>query len=670
MEIIGDFLGLETHFFVDLNGNASEQYAELNGAPGYSLAEPFAAEPFEDTNGNGQWDAGERLTDWNGNGIWDADGGDFDGDGQWDAGEVWIDLNDNGVVDSAEPFTDRNHNGQWDAGELWRDLNGNGIVDHFEYRDDNPRNGRYDASEPWKDANGDGIYTRQEWEDLNGNGIYDPQGEVFVDLNNDGVRQTLSDAILATPNDDGDMELDAGLPRLAAEVILGSAPAACSAFGLPNRHTVDNAQAQFQSFLSAIGLGDILGIDPANPGDSNGWLQLRDGLDNGGCMRAYSPGYSYDPSDPLIMRRGGIEMIADLDMPNFLEDAHFTFDVSLPPGGLVPDFEATAAASVISAGPFWLPATGADGVNVSLRRETGQDGAATTTFGLGGTFQLLGLEFDLPYTETSLDAVAEPEPQPFFLSADQDGVYGRLQLTPPKGNNPLADGSWPVQLNGTFALTFDTRPATAGMTIELTDGTFKIPGLTLQHANASIQVDNQGRLLISNIAGDSSLLGLVEVTFTGGLTIMRPTGFGLPTMTDVSLAANVQISALPNIPQFAEAHGELGFQLTGNQFSGDFTGWGYILGVPIGSDNPGDHLLTGSLDAGGCLQTQFGDLQRTFSLPGEVAGLRKLRFNSIWDRMQNWRLVAPTRSSTDLTWWWPRGIKAQRDSGSPSRCRR
>lgn len=34
-----------------------------------------SAEPFEDANGNGEWDEGETYTDWNGNGSWDEDSG-------------------------------------------------------------------------------------------------------------------------------------------------------------------------------------------------------------------------------------------------------------------------------------------------------------------------------------------------------------------------------------------------------------------------------------------------------------------------------------------------------------------------------------------------------------------------------------------------------------------
>ena len=66
IEIIGDFLGIDTRFLVDLNTNAAETYTEQNGTPGYNLAESFA-EPYEDVDGNGQWNADEPFEDWNGN---------------------------------------------------------------------------------------------------------------------------------------------------------------------------------------------------------------------------------------------------------------------------------------------------------------------------------------------------------------------------------------------------------------------------------------------------------------------------------------------------------------------------------------------------------------------------------------------------------------------------
>lgn len=44
-----------------------------------------AAEPFDDANSNGVFDAGESFTDWNGNGTWDTDTGTA---GTGGAGEI------------------------------------------------------------------------------------------------------------------------------------------------------------------------------------------------------------------------------------------------------------------------------------------------------------------------------------------------------------------------------------------------------------------------------------------------------------------------------------------------------------------------------------------------------------------------------------------------------
>ncbi|GIW98672.1 MAG: hypothetical protein KatS3mg111_2005 [Pirellulaceae bacterium] len=619
LEIIGDFLGLETRFLVDLNSSAAEQYEEINGTPGFNLAEPFAPEPFEDTNGDGQWQPGEPLEDWNGNGTWDALGGDFDGDGLWDPGEVWNDKNGNGVVDAAEPFEDLNKNGRWDSGDPWSDLNRNGVAEYWEYEDTNPRNGQIDLPEPWTDLNGDGVYTEQEWVDLNKNGRFDPQGEVFIDLNNDGVRQAVGDRVLPTAGDDGDEQLDGGLPRVAAEVILGNAPAACAAFGLPNVHTVVNATAQFNRFLTAIGVGGLMGIDPNNPEATPGWLQLRTGTDNGGCMRVYSPGYSYDETDPLIMRRGGAELLADIDIPGLITDGSFTFNISLPESGLIPDFSATGTADAISGAAFFLPGTGAEGVQLTLRRETAPGGGSTVTMGLGASVNLLGLTFEMPYRETTLGNPGSEEAS-FQFGADDTGGFGNMQLIAPSDNNPLADGSWPVKIDGgTLSLLFDTRPATAGMSIELSDATLIIPGFSLEHASASIRVDADGALHFSNIRGDSNLLGAFGVSFNGGFTVVPPDLSGLPTVTNVTLSAEVHIDAVPNVPAVLEAHGDLSFAFDGTQATGSFTGWGFLAGVPAGdSTNP---AMSGSLDAGGCLQVQFGALQGTFNLPGGNCGV-------------------------------------------------
>ena len=566
LEIIGDFLGLETHFFVDVNPDATEAYSELNGTTQYDLAEPFAAEPFEDlpdadgnrngiwdpaesfddvndngvwdsgepfedVNGNGTWDPAEPFEDWNRDGTWSTDGGDLDGDGQWDRAETWTDLNGNGVVDDRE-YQDLNKNGRYDSGDPWRDLNGNGVVDYFEYSDINPRNGRYDPPEPWEDRNGNGLVDEREWVELNGpppgldHLIFEADGDIFVDLNNDGVRQVISDEIVQTATDDGDLEFDSGLPRIAAEVILGTAPQGCS-FELPNTYTVKNAQLQFQDFLAAVGLGDV--------GVGN-WLQLG-ALNGGACLRAYSPGYSYDPTAPEIKRRGGIEMIADLSLSNFIDDAHFEFDVALPESGLIPNFTAKASASEINLGTFLLPGLPPDGatvggIDLELSHQSG-----VVSFGIGGTFSLLGQAFTLPRQyATFAPPVQEREGNgdDYFFQADADGIFGRLQLTPPSAkNHPLLTG--PIQLDGTYALVFDTRGSQPSLSIEVTDGRLSILGYELAGASFTLMVSASGAVTLSNVSADSPLFGPAGtgLVFNNSITLLPP----LPGTSQLRLGA-------------------------------------------------------------------------------------------------------------------------------------
>ena len=70
------------------------------------------AEPFEDLNGDGQWNPSEFE--------------DVNGNGELDDGEIWFDLNANGLVDFEEPYTDSNADGQW-----------NDVIPEEPYEDEN-----------------------------------------------------------------------------------------------------------------------------------------------------------------------------------------------------------------------------------------------------------------------------------------------------------------------------------------------------------------------------------------------------------------------------------------------------------------------------------------------------------------------------------------------------
>jgi len=150
-------------------------------------------EPYSDLNGNGKWDAAERITndqiwvDTNHNGVFDEgdqvyQDADGYGDGIYEPqlrdvinedraepytdgdviiGEPYVDVDFNGEYNYPPDIFigawDMNHNGQHDGpndpyveGVPYRDLNNNGRYD--------APNSIYDYGEPFVDVNGNGIY--------------------------------------------------------------------------------------------------------------------------------------------------------------------------------------------------------------------------------------------------------------------------------------------------------------------------------------------------------------------------------------------------------------------------------------------------------------------------------------------------------------------------------
>ena len=494
-------------------------------------------------------------------------------------------------------YEDLNDNGRFDPPETWEDLNGDGLVQRHEFNDEN-FNGDYDhygEVTTWEDRDGNGIVGEREWTDLNGNDQYDGRREEFIDLNNDGQWQPISDKINSGPNNTGeDRKLDPGLPRLAAEMTLGDGAEGCSVS--PDAHNIENASSQFGDFLSAIGLGAVANLFQMPPAAAG---------NGGGCLRAYSPGYSFEPSAPQIQREGGIEMIAELNVPNLIDKARFDFDLGLPKSGLAPNFTAVGSADAISAGGFLLPVTG-DEMRLELAHHDG-----TVTFGMGGRFNLLGYEFVVPFTKTVYGS--EGENGDYFLQMLDDGLVGRLAISPP-ANNPLA-AAGPVQLDGSFALEFDTRPATASLAITVTDGRIVLPGnFALENASFSIRVNSDGTIDIDNVRADSSFFGQT-IDFDGQLTIERPGG--VPRVKSGNLTASVSVGIVLGAG-FAEAHGSAAIQVGVGEVTGSFTGSGFILGVPSPE-------MSGDIESNGCLSARFTDPlgilhEQKFNLPGGSCG--------------------------------------------------
>ncbi len=160
-------------------------------------------------------------------------------------------------------------------------------------------------------------------------------------------------------------------------------------------------------------------------------------------FRAYTPGFSGNPSEPeLIKRVGGFELEARMSVGTLITDAAFRVAIPLSPEsvlpGGVPDFVASASVSELS-----LPGLSASSDVLSLsdflveiRREQDE-----LSMSLDGNLDLLGFRF-----ATSGDLVIVDE-----------GMYGSLVLT--TGRGPLFGSELGFGLDGVFQLHVNTTGA-------------------------------------------------------------------------------------------------------------------------------------------------------------------------------------------------------------------
>ncbi len=152
--------------YIDANGNGVYDSGEIILIDGLAM-DGFMGEPFEDLNGNGEYDITfdiisidddgntivntyyETFIDLNNNGGYDAPTGEFDGvfdtgDGLYAfAGEPFSDDNENGIRDPGETYTDTNNDGLYNAPDLIDnyqfidDVNGDGLSDYPDFEIDN-----------------------------------------------------------------------------------------------------------------------------------------------------------------------------------------------------------------------------------------------------------------------------------------------------------------------------------------------------------------------------------------------------------------------------------------------------------------------------------------------------------------------------------------------------
>ena len=137
---------------------------EINAGEDVEIGISFRtpAEPFTDTNNNGQWDAGEPYVDTDGDGNYDVEKTDG---GHWVTAAGKVKIGDYAGIwfvedqKQGEYYVDSNGNGKWDPGEPFRNTDGspNEIEVGDSYWDSNGNN-QWDPGEPFTDTDGDGTY--------------------------------------------------------------------------------------------------------------------------------------------------------------------------------------------------------------------------------------------------------------------------------------------------------------------------------------------------------------------------------------------------------------------------------------------------------------------------------------------------------------------------------
>lgn len=182
-------------------------------------------EYYQDTNGNGRYDAPEPFINANGDTTYLGTGSYTNGDalgfsdlpdylynmsdywnslGQsfydnyknvpWDQAQllfdtIYYDWDKDGYIDNAdgEPYVDLNGNGQWDAGDFFYwgyDTNGNGVYDA-----DRGQIVNVDQPEPYTDGD---INLGEPFVDVNQNGVYDQGIDQFVMSSDPAINMDLN----------------------------------------------------------------------------------------------------------------------------------------------------------------------------------------------------------------------------------------------------------------------------------------------------------------------------------------------------------------------------------------------------------------------------------------------------------------------------------------------
>ncbi|MDV6034624.1 MAG: hypothetical protein F9B45_31940 [Phycisphaera sp. RhM] len=502
------------------------------------------------------------------------------------AADTFDDTNGNGVFDMPEiidPLSDRAPFGVYNAAEIWFDANQNGHVDPGEY-EDLDENERFDAV-------GDGFL------DLNFNGLYDA-GENFTDVNGNGV-------------------YDPPAMRVGGEFILGAPPPGCNlTHAAPDSPGSVNIGTTVSKFLAHMGLGSN---DPSDQSvdDAFSWIGLDDLSPSAGlCLRAFSPGFDPDSEDPL-MRQGGIRAAAALEFDDFFR-GDVAFQITPSQSFFLPNVVIEAnASSILTPG---LEGLSAVSDNPLLDDEeplfSGSIGASLSHIDgvlgghLSGSISLLGTEFTIPEPPAPQGGEGEQLPANGLTFFD-DGMTGSVSLS---SGGVLEFGAF--RAGGAFSLEFDTRPSNPFGAIMVTGGVLSFPGFSLVNASFEIRVDSTG-LRISNINADMSLLGSVQVSFNGEISVTASEGL----VIDLEASAVLNDGADPPQPITigpGDIQGSVTFDVDSNRapiapiVMGTFSGTGTVFGVGPGT-------VASTFNSDGCIIiTQ--PLDAHFELPGGSCG--------------------------------------------------
>ncbi|MFV2065976.1 MAG: hypothetical protein ACC645_03280, partial [Pirellulales bacterium] len=544
-----------------------------------------AGEPYTDINQNGQYDAGEQITDLLGgrNGLYDEGEAFVDlGDGIYNPPEPFEDLNGNRVWDTGEDFTDLDGDQQYDAGEPFVDL-GNGVYDG-----PNSVAPRIDfESDAGVLADILGSFYVEGYLDLEMLGIDFGKGYLRLDEQGFAAQATapwLADAVVATGFRLEEVTLTEAIDTLFDSPLVADV-ASAAGFDPTGLRTLLETSPPFvlpdfriaipvgflSAELSADGLRNWLEQQIGVPSDV---LQVVDGVDFSASLGMYTPRFG-NPDDGAsgAASYGGVELAADLTIPNFVENAQFEFEAyadpvigpsreSLPVAAAlgIPNFSAVARADL-----FQL--SGLEGFPDILRLEGAAPGQpAEISLEKTGNLIAGSVSGQVTLLDTLSLAITQGD-LGVDLNPLDPAIWGDIELNNAGGAQLIMPGytlsadSFSLQFNSdTVNRPVDIPP---GLRVWARNASLTIPGVVLS-GDFGLTVDPVTQVLRVDAQDVSATVGVAGVDV---VTLGNGTGFIEFSPAGVAGSLSVSIGSVP-FPDFALTPGAqfnavLSFDTTG-----------------------------------------------------------------------------------------------------------